>query len=170
MLGIKRGTQGRFTAQVKNHARFVDWDACTGTHDPFLSHVFLAALEESGSVGPGTGWQASPIVIEDAHAAPLGVLPAYFKGHSQGEYVFDQAWADAWQRAGGRYYPKLQIAVPFTPATGRRLLLRDNAAPAIAPALIAAAEPRHLHRAARGAAVRGGRLVDSRGQPVPLRE
>lgn len=117
-----------------------DWDACAGTHDPFLSHSFLSALEESGSVGPGTGWQASPIVIEDAAGAPLGALPAYFKGHSQGEYVFDHSWADAWQRAGGHYYPKLQIAVPFTPVTGRRLLLREDAAPAIAPALIAAAE------------------------------
>ena len=117
-----------------------DWDACARTDDPFLSHSFLSALEESGSVGSGTGWQASPIVIEDASGAPLGALPAYFKGHSQGEYVFDHSWADAWTRAGGQYYPKLQIAVPFTPVTGRRLLLREGAAPAIAPALIAAAE------------------------------
>lgn len=116
------------------------WDACAKTDDPFLSHNFLSALEESGSVGPGTGWQASPIVIEDAAGAPLGALPAYFKGHSQGEYVFDHGWADAWQRAGGKYYPKLQIAVPFTPVTGRRLLLREDAAPAIASGLIAAAE------------------------------
>ncbi|MDQ4421751.1 GNAT family N-acetyltransferase [Sphingobium sp. DEHP117] len=116
------------------------WDACAKTDDPFLSHNFLSALEESSSVGPGTGWQASPIAIEDAAGAPLGALPAYFKGHSQGEYVFDHGWADAWQRAGGKYYPKLQIAVPFTPVTGRRLLLRDDAAPAIASGLIAAAE------------------------------
>jgi predicted N-acyltransferase len=91
------------------------WDACAGDGDPFLSHAFLAALEESGSVGPGTGWQASPILIDDAQGAPLGILPAYFKGHSQGEYVFDHGWADAWERAGGRYYPKLQIAVPSPP-------------------------------------------------------
>ncbi len=116
------------------------WDACAKTDDPFLSHSFLSALEESGSVGPGTGWQASPIVIEDAAGAPLGALPAYFKGHSQGEYVFDHTWADAWQRAGGKYYPKLQIAVPFTPVTGRRLLVAKDAAPAIASGLIAAAE------------------------------
>jgi len=116
------------------------WDACAGDGDPFLSHAFLAALEESGSVGPGTGWQASPILIDDAQGAPLGILPAYFKGHSQGEYVFDHGWADAWERAGGRYYPKLQIAVPFTPVTGKRLLLREDAPPAIASGLIAAAE------------------------------
>jgi len=116
------------------------WDACAGDGDPFLSHAFLAALEESGSVGPGTGWQASPILIDDAQGAPLGILPAYFKGHSQGEYVFDHGWADAWERAGWRYYPKLQIAVPFTPVTGKRLLLREDAPPAIASGLIAAAE------------------------------
>jgi len=116
------------------------WDACAGRDDPFLSHTFLAALEESGSVGPGTGWQASPILIDGPDGAPVGCLPAYLKGHSQGEYVFDHAWADAWARAGGHYYPKLQIAVPFTPVTGRRLLFRDDAAPEIASGLIGAAE------------------------------
>ena len=116
------------------------WDACAKTDDPFLSHIFLSSLEESGSVGPGTGWQASPILIDGTDGAPVGCLPAYLKGHSQGEYVFDHAWADAWQRAGGHYYPKLQIAVPFTPVTGRRLLLREDAAPEIASGLIAAAE------------------------------
>jgi len=116
------------------------WDACAGTEDPFLSHSFLCGVAESGRGGPGPGGRASHIAIEDAAGAPLGALPAYFKGHSQGEYVFDHAWADAWQRAGGHYYPKLQIAVPFTPATGRRLLLREDAPPAIASALIAAAE------------------------------
>lgn len=116
------------------------WDACAKTDDPFLSHGFLAALEESGSVGPGTGWQASPILIDGPDGAPLGLLPAYFKGHSQGEYVFDHGWADAWERAGGRYYPKLQIAVPFTPVTGRRLLVAKDAPPEIASGLIAAAE------------------------------
>ncbi len=103
------------------------WDAVAGPDNPFVSHAFLAALEDSGSVGPGTGWSPSPIVIEDARGALLAALPAYLKGHSQGEYVFDHAWADAWHRAGGHYYPKLQIAAPFTPATGPRLLLSDEA-------------------------------------------
>ena len=103
------------------------WDALAGAANPFVSHAFLTALEDSGSVGPGTGWDAAPIVIEDARGTPLAALPAYLKAHSQGEYVFDHAWADAWHRAGGQYYPKLQIAVPFTPATGPRLLLCDEA-------------------------------------------
>lgn len=105
----------------------VQWDALTGGSNPFMRHAFLAALEESGSVGEGTGWQSLPIVLEDAEGRLLGALPAYAKFHSQGEYVFDHAWADAWQRAGGDYYPKLQIAAPFTPATGPRLLLQDQA-------------------------------------------
>lgn len=90
--------------------------------NPFISHAFLLALEQSGSVGARTGWTSAHIVAEDASGRVLGVAPAYLKAHSQGEYVFDHAWADALQRAGGRYYPKLQVAAPFTPATGRRLL------------------------------------------------
>ncbi|MEO6581719.1 MAG: GNAT family N-acetyltransferase [Sphingomicrobium sp.] len=92
--------------------------------DPFLSHAFLSALEESGSVGPGTGWSPAPMTIEDQTGALLGAAPAYLKSHSQGEYVFDHGWADAYQQAGGQYYPKLQIAVPFTPVPGPRLLGR----------------------------------------------
>jgi predicted N-acyltransferase len=103
-----------------------EWDALAGSGNPFTSHAFLTALEDSGSVGPGTGWSPVPIVIEGADGKLAAALPAYAKGHSQGEYVFDHGWADAWHRAGGRYYPKLQIAVPFTPATGPRLLLRDT--------------------------------------------
>ncbi len=95
--------------------------------DPFLSHAFLSALEESGSVGPGTGWSPAPLVIESADGRLAAALPAYLKSHSQGEYVFDHNWADAWHNAGGSYYPKLQIAVPFTPASGKRLLLADLA-------------------------------------------
>jgi predicted N-acyltransferase len=110
------------------------WDACAGDSNPFLSHTFLSALEASGSVGPATGWQSLPIVIEGTNGIPAAIAPAYAKSHSQGEYVFDHAWADAWERAGGRYYPKIQVAVPFTPVPGPRLLLRD---PALAPALIA---------------------------------
>lgn len=105
----------------------VQWDALAGGGNPFVSHAFLTALEDSGSVGPGTGWDPAPIVIEDARGTPLAALPAYLKAHSQGEYVFDHAWADAWHRAGGQYYPKLQVAVPFTPATGPRLLWSDEA-------------------------------------------
>jgi len=114
-----------------------EWDALTDGDNPFVSHAFLSALEDSGSVGPGTGWQPSPITISGADGRLAAALPAYVKSHSLGEYVFDQAFADAWHRAGGRYYPKLQIAVPFTPATGPRLLTCD---PVLMPALLAAAE------------------------------
>src|SRR5690606_1752578 len=78
-----------------------EWDRLAGSANPFVSHAFLTALEDSGSVGPGTGWGPAPIVIEDAAGGLLAALPAYLKGHSQGEYVFDHAWADAWERAGG---------------------------------------------------------------------
>ena len=114
-----------------------DWDACAGTANPFTSHGFLAILEESGSAVAETGWQPIPIVIDGPDNRPAAIAPAYGKSHSQGEYVFDHGWADAWERAGGRYYPKLQVAVPFTPVPGPRLLLRDGA---LAPALIAAIE------------------------------
>jgi uncharacterized protein len=114
-----------------------EWEALAGAENPFVSHAFLTALEDSGSVGPGTGWTPAPLVLEDGAGRLLAALPAYTKDHSQGEYVFDHAWADAWERAGGHYYPKLQIAVPFTPATGPRLLLSD---PAYAAPLLRAAE------------------------------
>lgn len=97
------------------------WDRL-GITDPFLSHAFLSALEDSQSVGPGTGWTPAPILIEDDCSHLVGAAPAYLKTHSQGEYVFDHGWADAWERAGGQYYPKLQVAVPFTPVPGPRLL------------------------------------------------
>ena len=97
------------------------WDRL-GTGDPFLSHAFLSALEDSRSVGPGTGWTPSPILVEDDASHLIAAAPAYLKTHSQGEYVFDHGWADAWERAGGQYYPKLQVAVPFTPVPGPRLL------------------------------------------------
>lgn len=113
------------------------WDALVPDGNPFMRHGFLTALEDSGSVGPGTGWQPAPIVIEGAGGELLGALPAYLKGHSQGEYVFDHSWADAYERAGGRYYPKLQIAAPFTPASGPRILTH---APAYAAPLLAAAQ------------------------------
>ncbi|MFM7029180.1 MAG: GNAT family N-acetyltransferase [Chakrabartia sp.] len=100
------------------------WDAVAGSDNPFLSHGFLAALESSGSVGAGTGWQPVPLILDEGGVI-RGALPAYLKSHSQGEYVFDHGWAEAWHRAGGSYYPKLQIAVPFTPVPGPRLLARD---------------------------------------------
>lgn len=96
------------------------WDRLAGDH-PFTCHAFLSALELSGSVGPGTGWTPAPIVIDDNDGIIAAAAPAYVKAHSQGEYVFDHGWADAWERAGGRYYPKLQVAVPFTPVPGPRL-------------------------------------------------
>ena len=113
-----------------------EWDALDASGNPFTSHAFLSAMEDSGSIGPGTGWQAAPIVLESETGVLLGAMPAYLKGHSQGEYVFDHSWADAYERAGGRYYPKLQVAAPFTPASGPRLLLADEA---FAPALLSAA-------------------------------
>jgi len=97
------------------------WDRLT-QDDPFLSHAFLSSLEDSGSVGPGTGWTPAPILVEDEAGHLSAVAPSYLKTHSQGEYVFDHGWADAWERAGGQYYPKLQVAVPFTPVPGPRLL------------------------------------------------
>ena len=113
------------------------WDALTDGANPFMRHAFLSALEQSGSVGGRSGWTPLALVIDDKAGVLAAALPAYLKQHSQGEYVFDHSWADAWQRAGGAYYPKLQIAAPFTPATGPRLLTRD---PAYAPALLAAAQ------------------------------
>jgi hypothetical protein len=96
------------------------WDRLSNG-DPFLSHAFLSALEDSGGVGPGTGWTPAPILVEE-EGRLIAAAPAYLKTHSQGEYVFDHAWADAWERAGGQYYPKLQVSVPFTPVPGPRLL------------------------------------------------
>lgn len=105
-----------------------EWDAIAAPEqangrpiDPFTTHRFLAALESSGSTGSGTGWQARPLALRDSGGL-VAATPLYVKSHSQGEYIFDHGWADALERAGGRYYPKLQIAVPFTPATGRRFL------------------------------------------------
>ena len=97
------------------------WDRLSNG-EPFLSHAFLSALEDSGSVGPGTGWTPAPVLIDENGTRLVAAAPAYLKTHSQGEYVFDHGWADAWERSGGQYYPKLQVAVPFTPVPGPRLL------------------------------------------------
>ncbi len=119
------------------------WDACANpeaaTANPFLSHAFLSALEASGSVGAGTGWTPHHLVIEDAAGSVAGVMPLYGKTHSQGEYVFDHAWAEALHRIGEPYYPKLQGAVPFTPVPGRRLLARPGAHEAEVERLLARA-------------------------------
>ena len=100
-----------------------EWDSLGDGGDPFLSHAFLKLLEDSGSVGSGTGWTPIPVVVDGARG-PMAGAPAYLKTHSQGEYVFDHGWADAWERAGGSYYPKLQVSVPFPPVVGPRLLGR----------------------------------------------
>lgn len=106
-----------------------EWDSLSGAsrldsnYNPFISRSFLLALEQSGSVARQTGWLPRHLRLENANGELIGAVPNYLKGHSQGEYVFDHGWADAFERAGGRYYPKFQAAVPFTPATGPRLLV-----------------------------------------------
>jgi uncharacterized protein len=112
-----------------------EWNACANPavvspgaskpYNPFVSHAFFAAAESSGSATPRTGWGARHLIAK-LDDKIVGIVPCYLKSHSQGEYVFDRGWADAYERAGGRYYPKLQASVPFTPATGPRLLIRDG--------------------------------------------
>ncbi len=116
------------------------WDGCTGLGqraNPFTRYAFLRALEDSKSATARTGWQPQHIVAEAADGSVIGVAPCYLKSHSRGEYVFDRGWAEAYQRAGGSYYPKLQVAVPFTPATGRRLLTAPGIETAMAESLLA---------------------------------
>ena len=123
------------------------WDALAGAskgsataeqpYNPFISHAFLSSLEESGSATEETGWLGQHLVLEDESGEITGALPCYLKSHSQGEYVFDYGWADAFMRAGGRYYPKLQASVPFTPATGPRLLARSGSSRGAAQAALA---------------------------------
>lgn len=102
------------------------WDACAGPDNPFLSHAFLSALEDSGSVEVRTGWMPQHLVLENSAGELIAACPLYLKGHSHGEYVFDWGWADAYERAGGKYYPKLLSAVPFTPVPGPRFLIRPG--------------------------------------------
>lgn len=137
-------------AQAAIHTRLRDidpgaWDRCAGDDNPFICHAFLRALEESGSATAETGWLGQHILLTDDAGAPLAAMPLYLKSHSLGEYVFDHGWADAYGRAGGRYYPKLQCSVPFTPATGPRLLVpaggdRTELRRALASAAITLAE------------------------------
>src|SRR5215468_6323142 len=121
-------------------------------NNPFVSHEFLSSLEESYSVGARTGWQPRHLLAEDRNGVLLGAVPCYAKSHSRGEYVFDHGWAEAFERAGGDYYPKLQIAVPFTPVTGPRLLvapgpLADAVSSALASALVDVTTASHLSSA-----------------------
>ncbi len=117
-----------------------EWNALAGCEQPFLRHEFLAALEHSAAVGPGTGWLPRHLVLRRAGGGLAGALPLYLKDDSWGEFVFDFAWADAYRRAGLNYYPKLVAAVPFTPVTGARLLLApDGDAPALRQRLLSGA-------------------------------
>jgi len=138
--GDRRGGVTSITARLADGVAAIpaaEWDACAGPTNPFVGHAFLSALEESASVAGRSGWQPLPIIVDAADGKPGAIAPAYVKSHSQGEYVFDHGWADAWERAGGNYYPKLQVAAPFSPVPGPRLLLRDES---LAPALLAALE------------------------------
>jgi predicted N-acyltransferase len=104
----------------------IDWDACAGDENPFVSYGFLSALEDSGSVGGRSGWHPRYVVLRDEAGVAMAVAPAYAKTNSYGEYVFDHAWANALERAGEKYYPKLQVAVPFSPVPGPRVLCRGG--------------------------------------------
>jgi uncharacterized protein len=118
------------TLSVHGAIREIDaaeWDACAGDVNPSVSHVFLQALEESGSATARSGWAPQHLAFRDPNGRLLGAVPMYLKSHSYGEYVFDWGWADAFERAGGRYYPKLLCAVPFTPVPGPRLLVAPGA-------------------------------------------
>ena len=143
-------TNSRFAVRICQSLADVPtaaWDACANPpglqatpsgerHNPFLSHAFLAALELSGSVGGRSGWAPMHVLVEDGAGRLVAAAPTYAKSHSQGEYVFDHGWAEAFERAGGRYYPKLQVAVPFTPVSGRRLLVAAGAPEGAREALV----------------------------------
>ncbi len=115
----------------------IGWDACGGVDNPFVSHAFLSAVEDSGSAGRRTGWMPQHAVLRDGNGRLLAAAPMYAKSHSYGEYVFDHGWANAFEQAGGRYYPKLQVAAPFSPVPGPRLLVHPDAGYP-APVLMAA--------------------------------
>jgi len=134
-------TEGMITAIV--HASIAEipaaaWDACAGEENPSVSHAFLNALEESGSTTPRTGWTPQHLTLPGPGTSTIGVVPLYAKTHSYGEYIFDYGWADAFERAGGRYYPKLLSASPFTPVPGPRLMVHAGEPPETRAHLIAA--------------------------------
>lgn len=116
------------------------WDALIDTDQPALQHAFLCALEETGAASPETGWHPGHVIVEEANGRLLGAMPLYAKDHSFGEFVFDFAWAEAWQRTGRPYYPKLVSAIPFTPLDGPRLLLAPDAPGDTTDLLLRAAE------------------------------
>ena len=128
--GTENGGQADVVARIVQSIGDIPrehWDACAGNADPFLSHAFLKALEDSECVHARTGWGPVHLLLDDTNGGPpAGCVPLYVKSHSRGEFVFDYGWADAYERAGGRYYPKLLSAIPFTPATGPRLLVREG--------------------------------------------
>ena len=141
--GASKSASGEAATELRIQAlRSIDelgaeaWDSCANPgrdasdqpqpFNPFISYAFLSALEDSGSVGGSSGWQAQHLLVKTLQDKLLGIAPCYVKSHSRGEYVFDRGWAEAYERAGGSYYPKLQVAVPFTPATGPRLLARPG--------------------------------------------
>ncbi len=131
----------RLTIEIVDRIEAIDaeaWNACAGDANPFVTHAFLLALERSGSVGGRTGWVPYHAIARAAGGKIVGAVPMYLKGHSYGEYVFDHGWAQAYIRAGGRYYPKLQVSVPFTPVPGSRLLVRPDTPRSVRPALIEA--------------------------------
>jgi predicted N-acyltransferase len=142
---IHQVPEAALSASIVNAAAEIPaavWNGLAPSHagivdNPFIDHAFFDAAERSGSATRRTGWAPQHLLLSDPSGEPVGVLPLYLKSHSQGEYVFDHGWADAFERAGGDYYPKLQCAVPFTPVTGPRLLARD---PAHRTALVRAAE------------------------------
>ncbi len=114
-------------AKSMNDVAAAEWDACAGDANPFVSHAFLLTLEDSGSATAKSGWLGQHALLEAADGQLIGCAPLYLKSHSYGEYVFDWGWAEAYERAGGRYYPKLQLSIPFTPVTGPRLMMRRDA-------------------------------------------
>ncbi|ARJ64323.1 hypothetical protein WV31_00730 [Magnetospirillum sp. ME-1] len=116
-----------------------EWDSCAGEGNPFIRHAFLDAMERSGSASSATGWLPRHILVRDGEGRLLAAAPLYLKSHSFGEYVFDWSWAQAFERAGGSYYPKLQCAVPFTPVTGPRLLVRAGEDAALLRRVLASA-------------------------------
>ncbi len=156
----------RLTARLVPSIADIDpaaWDACANPpglsedaaegerFNPFVAHAFLHALEASGSTGGRSGWTPAHVVVEDASGRIVAATPSYLKGHSLGEYVFDHTWADAYERAGGHYYPKLQVAAPFTPATGRRLLVAPHGPEGAREALVEAL--REVRRQAKASSI-----------------
>ncbi len=146
-MNAPEGNSATVIARVATSIADIDakaWDACANpdpaTYNPFIAHAFLNALEEAGTVGnKRTGWLPQHVTITDDTGEIIACMPCYAKLNSSGEYVFDWSWADAYQRAGGRYYPKMQAAVPFTPVPGRRLLTRPGPDAAKRQQLLAAA-------------------------------